>query len=186
MWNICLAFMQAAEDGGERETCHGATKKENGERGAKNDEKRAKDRCQTFVTFIQHQTLYTTASQLTTCWIRSCFVPATTLLSSRYFWSPSVVWKNFIFFFFLLCILDKTQHKEPFPRTWVIVNIFAVKILDGFFVSVFIKLERICSESFYIILFILGFWPLCFFPSVFIFLTLFSCNCPFNSGQIQF
>lgn len=49
--------MQAAKDGGKRETFYGAAAEENGERRTKNDEERAKDRCQTIITFIQHQTL---------------------------------------------------------------------------------------------------------------------------------
>lgn len=48
--------MQAAKTSGKRETCYGAAEEENGERGTKNDEERAEDRCQTIITFIQHQT----------------------------------------------------------------------------------------------------------------------------------
>lgn len=54
---VIIAYLccwtQAAEDGRARETCHGAAEEENGERGAENDEKRAKDRCQTFITLTQ-------------------------------------------------------------------------------------------------------------------------------------
>lgn len=79
---LCLSWTQAAEVGWERETGHRATEEENWERGTENDEKRAEDRCQTFITLIQRTGHSKQQPNNCSYYIWPCFVLPSTLLSS--------------------------------------------------------------------------------------------------------
>lgn len=127
---LCLSWIQAAEAGWERETFNGATEEENGERDTENDEKRAEDCCQAFITLIQH---YRHSKQLLILHF-TWFCPArhTTVLTSLgyFFWSISHLGEFLFvcFFRFSLCIgLNMAQRIVPFVYIWVIVTVLLVR-----------------------------------------------------------
>lgn len=140
---LCLSWTQAAEVGWERETCHGATEKENGERGTENDEKRAEDCCQTFVTLIQRTGHSKQEPNNCSHYILPGYVLPTTLLSSPLrdiFLVHHPFWEFlFVCLFIWVFFLYRTEHStknRPFCLCVIVTVLTARSMkekLDVFF-----------------------------------------------------
>lgn len=171
---LCLSWTQAAEAGWERETCHGATEEENGKRGTENDEKRAEDCCQAFITLIQNTGHLKQQPNNCSYYILPGFVLPATLLSICFLvHQPS--WGIFVCLVGssgFLFVLDWTQHKESsllfiFECLWLFLPCSRWKEkLNVFFffqylhLNDFVKKKNLDKEfhSFLVLLFCLPFF----------------------------
>ncbi len=156
---LYLSWIQAAEAGWEREAFNGATEEENGERGTENDEKRAEDCCQAFITLIQHYRHSKQQQNNCSYYIWPGFVLPATLLSSP-LWDICLVhqpsWGILVCWFLQVFFLYWTEH-----GTWNMALLFIFELLWLFllcaqwkkkkkqclFLSVFITLEWFCQEN---------------------------------------